>query len=481
VRHSILWFIFLGALWGSLASARTWYVPGDAPTIQAGIDSASVGDTVLVASGRYAGPDNTNLDFGGKDLVLLSEAGATATFIDCENESNTRGLRFISGETSATVVDGFTFENGNKGTGAGIFCTFSSPTITNCAFRNNRSTFQGGGFYCSEGSSPVIIHCIFADNTAAYDGGGAYTSSSTASFSDCVFENNEVWEYMSWGGGLHSYESLTTVSNCIFINNEAYLGGGLFCLLGPPTHIMECIFTANAAYQGGGLLCTSSGAISVDDCTFSGNMASNAGAGLSVLNFAELDVSNTIVAFSTDGQGFQKIGMASLHCCDIFGNAEGDWVGGIADQYGVDGNISADPLFCDTENQDFSLMANSPCLPGNHPDGADCGQIGALGQGCSPVGIDGVEVLPLTPFLAVSPNPSSGLVGLRYQVSGAEAAMDVFDITGRLIRTYKVTSPTGIITWDATTAADAPVASGTYFIRLKAGGEAATKHTVLLR
>ena len=38
---------------------------------------------------------------------------------------------------------------------------------------------------------------------------------------------------------------------------------------------------------------------------------------------------------------------------------------------------SADLLFCDAENGDYTLDACSPCLPGNHPDGVDCGLIGA--------------------------------------------------------------------------------------------------------
>jgi hypothetical protein len=77
----------------------------------------------------------------------------------------------------------------------------------------------------------------------------------------------------------------------------------------------------------------------------------------------------------------------TLSCADLFGNG-GNWVGRIADQASINGNFSADPLFCEAADPDFTLHSSSPCLPGNHPDGADCGLIGALGQGCGPVSVE---------------------------------------------------------------------------------------------
>lgn len=47
------------------------------------------------------------------------------------------------------------------------------------------------------------------------------------------------------------------------------------------------------------------------------------------------------------------------------------------------GNFNADPLFCGVEN--YYLHADSPCAPGNHPDGFDCGLIGPLPVGCGTV------------------------------------------------------------------------------------------------
>jgi hypothetical protein len=57
------------------------------------------------------------------------------------------------------------------------------------------------------------------------------------------------------------------------------------------------------------------------------------------------------------------------------GNWGINW-GGSAGQYGINGNISEDPLFCDPEAGDFTLHGDSPCAPYSAPN-PECGLIGA--------------------------------------------------------------------------------------------------------
>ena len=57
------------------ALAAELRVPDQFPTIQAALDAAASGDTVLVAPGSYA----ENLNFQGKDVELRSTGGAAVT------------------------------------------------------------------------------------------------------------------------------------------------------------------------------------------------------------------------------------------------------------------------------------------------------------------------------------------------------------------------------------------------------------------
>ncbi len=70
----------------------------------------------------------------------------------------------------------------------------------------------------------------------------------------------------------------------------------------------------------------------------------------------------------------------TLSCCNLYGNAGGDWTGDLVSQSGLNGNVHLDPLFCQAAVGNFTLKANSPLAGENN---MECGQIGCFGTGCA--------------------------------------------------------------------------------------------------
>lgn len=219
---------------------------GDYLTIQDAVDAASTCDTILVAPGTYTGPANRNISFGGKNIVLKSQEGRASTIIDCEHQD--RGFFFVDGEDESATVQGFTVKNG-LGSGGGIRCVNSWPTVVDCAFTDNDGENYGGGVYCNNAvtPSPAFANCVFADNFAAIQGGGALMDFSEATFTNCTFVGNGAPE----GGGIHcGTASSPWFSNCIIAFSSE--GGAVLC---PPTSVPtfnHCCVFGNA---GGDELC----------------------------------------------------------------------------------------------------------------------------------------------------------------------------------------------------------------------------------
>jgi len=159
-------------LLSSSVSARTWYIKangtGDAPTIQAGADSAQHGDTLLVAAGTYSYSSQGGNEYGmisilrgSAHMTIVGESGASSTILDGEFQNR---IIFFQGETDFTI-DGFTFKRGSAplvGTfwGGGFAAHYSSPIVKNCIFDNN-TALNGGAIWYGGTGEPEIINCIF--------------------------------------------------------------------------------------------------------------------------------------------------------------------------------------------------------------------------------------------------------------------------------------------------------------------------------
>jgi len=208
------------------ASASDIHVPADYSTIQSAIDAAVDGDAVLVAPGTYA----ENIDFKGKAITVKSADGPVATIIDGGGLDSV--ARFVSGETRASILEGFTLTNGQgmlgAGDGGGVVCYAinpsgppSSPTILGNIIRGNHAAY-GAGIY-STACSPLIVSNFIFDNHSTCNGAGLWVANGAADGSSPLIVNNTVTGNQPGcdGAGIWtSWSSYAVITNCIFWGDD---------------------------------------------------------------------------------------------------------------------------------------------------------------------------------------------------------------------------------------------------------------------
>src|SRR5689334_7883385 len=151
----------------ALAHAQaTIHVPTDQPTIQAAINAAQPGDTVLVAPGTYF----ENINFEGKAITVTSSNGPSVTTIDGGGLDSV--VTLTSGEGNGSVLKGFTITHGNSTFNAGgIQIDSSSPIIDGNVVVNNQTCDSGAGMQVLFSSAIVRNNTITNNFRAGCSGG----------------------------------------------------------------------------------------------------------------------------------------------------------------------------------------------------------------------------------------------------------------------------------------------------------------------
>ena len=240
-------------------------------TIQAALDAAAPGDEILVQPGLYT----ETIDFLGKDVELRSTVAAVVTIID--GGRNGSVVSFVNGEGRGAVLEGFTLRNGwgvFEGTGGGIQCAGSSPTIRGNNIEVNTAEW-GGGIQVVDGA-PLLIANSIHDNVATY-GGGIYCQGAP---------------------------SVDIIGNQISSNGPPGTTGGGIAVQGGAAHIEANLIQTNITSSGAGLYIETSYPVLVRGNTIRSNHTDEGdGGGLFVFGDLVVVEDNEIEHNSAIGEG----------------------------------------------------------------------------------------------------------------------------------------------------------------------------------
>jgi predicted outer membrane repeat protein len=313
-----------------------------ATTLQACVDGATPGDTIVIQPNTYI------------TSVTLSQAvsltGVSSTTVILQALAGQRVLTITGAAiNSSVVISGLTFRGGSVtggacplGCGGAILITASaSPLLRSLIITNNVAGWQGGGVFAASSSQVRLEAVSVLSNSSGSHGGGVYAIG-LVTITSSLFQNNRCTLASCGAAGLLAVGELS-VSNTRFISNTslgsagaayspspAVFTGGLFqdnrCTesgcSGGALYANESLvmtgtqFLSNVSTYSGGALFAAHTA-TLRDALFRNNRCTGVGCDGGAVHAESLALTNTqLISNSSLSGGGGALAMTSLSALD---------------------------------------------------------------------------------------------------------------------------------------------------------------------
>jgi uncharacterized repeat protein (TIGR01451 family) len=292
-------------------------------TLQHTLNTAAVGDTILIAGGVYT---DIVISGGVTQVAVISQAvtiqgGYTAVFTEPPDpvanptifDGNAQGRVLTILDANQVQIDGLqltgglvngqydrggglyvrdsqlalsssTIHHNQAGYGGGIYLQNSQIELAHNQIMQNSAQFSGGGIRCY-GCAGTIQHNQVMSNTAVLFGGGFQITGSPVNVTaNMVQYNTTSVSGQGRGGGIHIQNSSdTSLHGNLISQNSAFAGGGIR-LFDSSATLQSNIIQDNQAQQSGGILLEKESNAYLENNAFLANNSSTQNTGITILD-----------------------------------------------------------------------------------------------------------------------------------------------------------------------------------------------------